>query len=49
MKTWNEKTWGLFVMTIVSLMIMVHVSCGTVKTVEKCDTEKKEKACCSKK
>lgn len=49
MKNWTENGWRVLVMTIVSLMIMVHVSCGTVKTVEKCDTEKKEKACCSKK
>lgn len=49
MKNWTEKSWGLFVMTIVSLMMMVHVSCGVTKTVEKCDTEKKEKECCSKK
>jgi len=30
MKTWNEKTWGLFVMTIVSLLIIISVSCGYV-------------------
>ena len=51
MKNWTEKSWGLFVMTIVSLMMMVHVSCGVTKTVEtkteKCDKDKKE--CCSKK
>ena len=42
MKNWTEKSWGLLVMTIVSLVIMMHVSCGTTKTVEKCDKEKKE-------
>ncbi len=47
MKNLTEKGWGLLVMMIVSLVIMVHVSCGVTKTVEKCDTEKKE--CCSKK
>ena len=47
MKNWTEKSWGLLVMIIMSLTIMIHVSCGTTKTVEKCDKEKKE--CCSKK
>ena len=47
MKNWTEKSWGLFVMTIISLLMMVHVSCGVTKTTEKCDKDKKE--CCSKK
>ena len=47
MKNWNEKTWGLFVTSIVSLAIILQVSCGVTKTTEKCDKEKKE--CCSKK
>ncbi len=47
MKNWTEKSWGLLVMTIMSLVIMIHVSCGTTKAVEKCDKEKKE--CCSTK
>jgi len=28
MKNWTEKSWGLLVMTIVSIGIMVHVMCG---------------------
>ena len=51
MKNWTEKSWGLLVMTIMSLVIMIHVSCGITKTTEtkteKCDKDKKE--CCSKK
>ena len=41
MKTWSEKTWGLLVMSIVSLCILLHASCSVTKTVEKCDKEKK--------
>jgi succinate dehydrogenase/fumarate reductase cytochrome b subunit len=47
MKNLTEKSWGLLVMTILSLVIMFHVSCGITKTTEKCDKDKKE--CCSKK
>tara|TARA_R100000900_G_scaffold112462_1_gene87741 strand:+ start:279 stop:431 length:153 start_codon:yes stop_codon:yes gene_type:complete len=47
MKNWTEKSWRLLVMTITVLSIMFNVSCGTIKTVEKSDKEKKE--CCSKK
>jgi hypothetical protein len=47
MKNLTEKSWGLLIMTIVSFVIMIHVSCGVTKTTEKCDKDKKE--CCSKK
>ena len=47
MNNWTKKTRELLVMTIVSLFIMTQVSCGTTKTVEKGDKDKKE--CCSKK
>ncbi len=47
MTKWGEKSWGLFVTSIVSLAIILQVSCGVTKTTEKCDKEKKE--CCSKK
>ena len=47
LKISKEKTWGLFVTSIVSLGIILQVSCGVTKTTEKCDKEKKE--CCSKK
>ena len=47
MKNFTEKSWSVLTMTLMSLLIMFHVSCGVTKTVEKCDTEKKE--CCSKK
>ena len=51
MKNLTEKGWGLLVMMIVSLIMMVHVSCSVTKGVEtkteKCDKDKKE--CCSKK
>ncbi len=46
MKNFTEKSRGILIMTLVSLFIMFS-SCGVTKTVEKCDTEKKE--CCSKK
>ena len=41
MKNWTEKSWGLLVMTIMSLVIMFHVSCSTTKTVEKYDKREK--------
>ena len=46
MKNWTEKSWGILVMTILSLALMLHVSCGVTKTTKDCDKEKKE--CCSK-
>jgi CHASE3 domain sensor protein len=47
MKNWTEKSWGLLVMMIVSLMIMVHVSCSTTnKTITHgCDLMKEGKRC----
>ena len=46
MKNFTEKSRGILIIVFVSLFIMFN-SCGVTKTVEKCDTEKKE--CCSKK
>lgn len=47
MKNLIKKSWNILVITLISLFIVSHVSCGVTKTTEKCDKDKKE--CCSKK
>tara|TARA_B100001094_G_C18147409_1_gene781619 strand:+ start:1297 stop:1437 length:141 start_codon:yes stop_codon:yes gene_type:complete len=46
MKNYTKKSRGILIITFMFLLITFN-SCGVTKTVEKCDTEKKE--CCSKK